>query len=270
MDAGTLCFEPHDSGFVQDECAEDFLKSLTQVHLTNSAGRSIIYYDDKASMLGAATWSISPTRAGSVFVCMTGRRLDNSKRYHTVCRQAHGDDDMNVAAVHANECISDQKPQYVSDSCFILDKSEDTKGDRKEWYEQPVLAGIFWVLGVLVTLESICLWADSLARAVHSWMQRRNWRRPMPPLPTRQPATQHVYTNASVILLALSHCHLARTLIDLQYNPTLANLRPVCLHVATSLVLDTDQVDLDPVLRPYALQLWLILIWTTAEHCHGL
>ena len=172
MDAGTLCFEPHDSGFVQDECAEDFLKSLTQVHLTNSAGRSIIYYDDKASMLGAATWSISPTRAGSVFVCMTGRRLDNSKRYHTVCRQAHGNNDMNVAAVHANECVSDQKPQYVSDGCFSLDKPEDIKGDRKEWYEQPVVAGFVWALGAVVMLQKLYIWGGRLARVVQICLRR--------------------------------------------------------------------------------------------------
>ena len=173
MDAGTFCFEPHDGGTVHEECTEGFLKNLTQVHLTNSAGRSIVYYDDKASMLGAATWSLPPTRASPVFVCMTGRRLDNSKRYHTICRQAHGDDDMNVAAVHANECISDQKPQYVSDGCFILDKSEDTKGDRKEWYEQPVVAGLVWALGTLVILQKLYLWGGKVKRVVQACLSRR-------------------------------------------------------------------------------------------------
>jgi len=255
MDAGTLCFEPRDSGFVQEKCPEGFLKDLTQVHLTNSAGRSIIYYDDKARMLGAATWFISSARAGPVFVCMTGRRLDNSKRYHTVCRQARGDDDMSLAAAHTDECVSDQKPQYVSDGCFILDRPEGVDSDRRGWCGQPVLAGIFWTLGIIVTIESICLWVDSLAGTVHSWMRRRDWRRLMPSLPTQQPATQHVYINASVLPFSLSHCYLARTLTDLQYNPTLANLRPVRLYVATFLALNTDWVDLDPVVPPSALQL---------------
>jgi len=198
-DAGTLCFEPHDNGIEQEECTDRFLKNLTRIHLASTIGRSIVYYDNKARVLGAATWAIPPTMAGSVFVCMTGRRLDNPKRYRTVCRETHNDDDMRVAAVRASECVSDQKPRYINDGCFSVGTVAD---DHKEWYETPIVAGLAWVLGLLITLGTIYMWGGKAVRAIQSRLPRRfialtavverlcrRWRRPTSPLPTQQPTT---------------------------------------------------------------------------------
>jgi len=199
-DAGTFCFEPHDNSNEQD-CTDNFLKNLTHVHLTSTIGRSILYYDDESRVIGAAMWAISPTMAGSVFVCMTGQHIDDPTRYRTVCRAAHGDDDMEIAASHTSECVSNQQPQHqhFSNDCFSL--SKPAGGDEhKEWYEQPVLAGFFWVLGTLVTLGSIYMWGGSALRIVRYRMSSRvvgggivvvqlarSWRRPEPPLFTQQP-----------------------------------------------------------------------------------
>jgi len=214
-DAGTLCFEPHHNGIEQDECADSFLKNLTRIHLTSTIGRSIVYYDHRARVLGAATWAIPPAMAGSVFVCMTGRRLDNPKRYRTVCRETHHDDDMRVAAVHANECVSDQKPRYVNDGCFSLGTSAGADDDDKEWYENPVVAGFVWVLGLLVTLGTMYLWGGKAVRAIRARLPKRlvaltavverlcrRWRRTTSQLPTQHPATllQQAYTSGSVPL----------------------------------------------------------------------
>jgi len=216
-DAGTLCFEPHDNGIEQEQCADGFLKNLTRVHLTSSVGRSIIYYDHRARVLGAATWAIPPTMEGSVFVCMTGRRLDNPKRFRTVCRETHDDDDMRVAAVHANECVSDQKPRYVNDGCFNFGTGADD--DDKEWYEEHIVASFAWALGMLITLGTIYMWGGKAARAVWARLPRRivaltavverlcrRWRKPTSPLPTQQPATllQQAYTSGSVSLTLIT------------------------------------------------------------------
>jgi len=206
-DAGTFCFEPRDNGVEQEECADSFLKNLTRIHLTSSIGRSIIYYDNKARVLGAATWAIPSTMAGSVFVCMTGRRLDDLKRYRTVCREAYKDDDMRVAAVHASECVSDQKPRYINDGCFSVGTAAD---DHKKWYENPIFAGLAWVIGVLVSLGTMYMWGGKAVRAIRARLPRRlvaltavvgrpcrRWRRPTSLLPTQQPTTilQRLYAS---------------------------------------------------------------------------
>ena len=209
-DAGTLCFEPQvpqvpQVNYMHSECADIFLSNLLRVHLTSTVGRSIMYYDDEARMLGAATWSVPHDMANSVFVCMTGqlRGVDDATQYRTVCRSTRRDDDMESASAHTRECVSDEKPQHVGDGCFSLISKPaggDSDGDHKGWYEQPVVAGLFWLLGVLVTLEKICLWTDNAARAIVALLPRlidvfanvfelvtRRWRRAIVPLPTRWP-----------------------------------------------------------------------------------
>ena len=196
-DAGTLCFEPHDNNIKHEECADNFLKNLTHIHLTSTIGRSILYYDKEARILGTATWTIPPSMAGSVFVCMTGRYVDDQKRYRTICRTAYGDDDMGVPAAHSRECVSDQIPRFVSDGCFSIGQPGGGDNDHKEWYEHPVVAGLFWVLGALVTLVSVYLWGGNTMQAVQARLPwhvvgqlrvARGWRRPVPPPPTQQPA----------------------------------------------------------------------------------
>jgi len=165
-DTGTFCFEPQVSS-LQQECANTFLSNLLQVHLKSAVGPSIVYYDEEAHMLGAATWSIPHDMTSSAFVCMTGQlQVDGRSQYQTVCREARGDDDMAIPAAHTRECVSDERPQHAGDGCFSLGKPPSSKDDDKEWYEQPALAGPFWLLGALVTLEKICIWAGSAARAV--------------------------------------------------------------------------------------------------------
>jgi len=199
-DAGTLCFEPQGKSSKQN-CADSFLKNLLHVHLTSTAGRSIVYYDNKTNVLGAATWPIPHDMARSVFVCMTGQLVDDRTQYCTVCREAHGDDDMAIPAAHTRECVSDEKPQHAGDGCFSLGKAAGSKDDDKEWYEQPVFEGLFSLLGALVTLEKVCLWVDSAARVVVGLLPglvtvfaavfellAHRWRRAIAPLPMRQPA----------------------------------------------------------------------------------
>jgi len=200
-DAGTLCFEPQGNTSKQ-ECTDSFLKNLLQIHLASTTGRSIMYYDEKASLLGAATWTVPHDMAGSVFVCMSGQLVDDPTQHRTVCRESHGDDDMAIPAAHARECVSDEKLPYVGDGCFRLGKQAGGEDDDKEWYEQPVLAGLFWLLGVLVTLEKICLWADSARRLMAGLLPMiivtfvdvfillaHRWRHAaVAPLPAHQPA----------------------------------------------------------------------------------
>jgi len=197
-DAGTLCFEPEGNSSKQ-ECTDSFLKNLLQVHLTSTTGRSILYYDDKAGVLGAATWTVPHDVAGSVFVCMTGQLVGDPTQHRTTCRETHGDDDMNITAAHIRECVSDETPHQSGNAgCFSLAGGED---NDKEWYEQPILAGLFWLLGVLVTLEKVSIWVDSMARAVAALLPElvivfidvfellaRPWRRAVVPLPTQHPA----------------------------------------------------------------------------------
>jgi len=217
-DAGTLCFEPHDNG-IEQECADNFLKNLTQVHLTSATGRSILYYDNDARVLGAATWTISPTMAGSVFVCMTGRLMDDPKQYRTICRPAQADDDMGAADAHTGECVSHKQPLYVSDGCFSIGKPSDCDNDHKEWYEQPVVAGFFWVLGVLVTLGSMYMWGGRAVRVAQFWFPRRlvayptaaieqlarDWPQSVPPLPTHQSTTISQQLSAAGSVSLSSH-----------------------------------------------------------------
>ena len=43
-EVGTFCFESHvDSGIEHEECADNFLKNLTRIHLTCTVGQSILY-----------------------------------------------------------------------------------------------------------------------------------------------------------------------------------------------------------------------------------
>jgi len=142
--------------------------------------------------------------ADSVFVCMTGRYVDDPKQYRTVCRTAYGDDDMETPAAHFRECVSDQIPRFVSDGCFSIGQpGGGDDNDHKEWYEHPVVAGLFWALGALVTLVSIYLWGGNAVQAVQARVPRRlvayaaavgqlrgarGWHRPVPSPPTQQPA----------------------------------------------------------------------------------
>jgi len=222
-DAGTLCFEPQHNGIEPDEeCTNGFLKNLTHIHLTSTMDRSILYYDDKARVLGAAMWDIPPTMEGSVFVCMTGQHVDDPERYRTVCREAHGNDDMATTAVHTTECVSDKKPRYINDGCFSLKESVRSDDEHKEWYEQPVIAGLFWVFGAIVTIGSMYLLVGKAAQAAELWLPQRlvactavfkrltrSWRRVVPPLPTQQPASisQQIHTSRLVFLtISLAAC----------------------------------------------------------------
>jgi len=107
---------------------------------------------------------------------------------------------MGLPAVHSRECVSDQIPRFVNDGCFSLGEPVDGDDDHKEWYEHPVVAGLFWAL---VTLVSIYLWGGNAVQAVQARVPRRfvayaaavgqlrvvrGWRRPVPSPPTQQPA----------------------------------------------------------------------------------
>jgi len=170
-DAGTLCFEPQENGIYQGECTDGFLKNLTGTHLDSTVGRSIVYYDDKARFLGAATWSIPPSMSDPVFVCMSGRRMDDPKKYRTICRRADGDDDMHSAAVHAVECVVDKKPRLNNDGCFNLG-GKHADNDDKNFWEQPVVGGVFWALGSLLTVAAIGRWGRKAIQRVQDSFPR--------------------------------------------------------------------------------------------------
>ena len=256
-DAGTLCFEPHDNGVKHEECTDNFLKNLTHVHLTSTIGRSILYYDNKARVLGAATWAISssPVMAGSVFVCMTGQHADDPKQYRTACRTTYGDDDMEVPAAHARECVSDQKPQHVGGGCFRFEKPGGGEDNHKEWYEHPVVAGFFWVLGVLVTLGSMYMWGGKAVRVVRARLPRRlmfdpaalveqparGWRQPVFPLLTYQPAiiSDQAHVNGSVSpAMILAAC--VRCSCSLQRCSAFGDVHAVRICFTISLALNAD------------------------------
>ena len=170
-DAGTLCFQPQENGVYQGECTDIFLKNLTQVHLDSNVGRSIVYYDDKTRLLGAATWPVPPSMKDPIFVCMSGRRLDYPKKYRTICRHAYGDDDMHFAAVHTTECVVDKKPRFNYDGCFNLGGNHKDDDDKNFW-EQPVVGGIFWALGALVTVAAIGRWGRKAVQKVRESFPR--------------------------------------------------------------------------------------------------
>ncbi|KAH7099499.1 hypothetical protein BKA62DRAFT_709765 [Auriculariales sp. MPI-PUGE-AT-0066] len=83
-DAGTICLEADSNGSAALDCASPILQNITKVDHDSSIGRSIVYYDQAGSILGAATWPVPNPLTSPVYVCMTGTRLDDPSIQRTM------------------------------------------------------------------------------------------------------------------------------------------------------------------------------------------
>lgn len=153
-DTGTLCFVPQDNGIAYPDCVDNVLKTLLQVHLNSSVGQSLTYYNDNAMFLGAATWSIGPSLRNATYICMSGQYTQDRNSARTVCRKTVGDDDMEIAEAHVEECVVEEAPKISTDGC--IPQPTTTKGGGKHYfYEQPGFAGLGWFVGILASLGAI-------------------------------------------------------------------------------------------------------------------
>ncbi|KAH7099481.1 hypothetical protein BKA62DRAFT_709708 [Auriculariales sp. MPI-PUGE-AT-0066] len=161
-DAGTVCFEADYNGIPSSTCANSTLQRLIDSHVYNNIGRSIVYYDEQARVLGAAMWPVPASTISNIFVCMTGERVDVPGIDRTICRLALRDNDMEEGAAHLHECVVDLPStphttwcQQTREPTPAPDPRTQPKREKMFFYEKPVAAGIAWILGGLVTVGTI-------------------------------------------------------------------------------------------------------------------
>ncbi|KZV78629.1 hypothetical protein EXIGLDRAFT_708933 [Exidia glandulosa HHB12029] len=150
-DAGTLCLQPAFNALSR-RCNDTVLTRLLDVHIHSKVGRSTAYYKEDGSFLGSTVWPIPTTPLPyTVFVCMSGRRMDDSNAYRTLCRLALHDDDIDNALVHDRECAVEVPQDFVSDGCYTTPPASAAGNPL----DKPALVHALFVLDGIVNIFTI-------------------------------------------------------------------------------------------------------------------